>query len=64
MSESPPPPASCLACRATGTATFVGVAGWLAHERRQLPPSARTHRLTLAAMSTAFLGAAAARWFL
>jgi len=46
-----------------GSATFLGVAGFLLHERSHVPASARGHRRFLAAASLASAALSAARWY-
>lgn len=61
---TPPPARDCLACRATGTVTFAGVAAYLLYERSHVPRVAGTrgHRALLLAGAGAFAVASVVRW--
>ena len=53
----------CLACRASGSATFAGVSAWLVYEFQRLPPtSTRVHRAIVLAGSALFASASVWRW--
>lgn len=61
-SSAPPESQSCGVCRATGTVTLTGVAGWLMYERSRVDVKAIAHRRTVLCMSLLSLGAAVVRW--
>jgi hypothetical protein len=62
ITSEPPAATSCFTCRATGSATFFGVALYLLHERSHVSAASLGHRRLLAGLAAASLALSAARW--
>ncbi|KAG0364145.1 hypothetical protein BGX24_004757 [Mortierella sp. AD032] len=57
-SSTPPPPTDCMPCKLVGCAGFGGLGLYSFYQAQQLPKNLVARRLGLAAMGSAFIGAA------